>query len=149
MWSTGIHVVDTIAAIGGRIVDFDARPISHAELTSRWFAIGLEFGGGCAGSLELLPTVGMIDETYDIFGEGFRANVAAGVTTGSAMKCWRDGELVEEVLPEPDQPPFVANGAYNELCEFITALRDGRPPCPTIDDVLPGQEICFKIAEVL
>ena len=45
-----------------------------------------------------------------------------------------------------DEPDDLRNGSYQEVEEFIRALRTGTRPGPTVEDILPSSRICFEIA---
>ena len=45
------------------------------------------------------------------------------------------------------EPEDLRNGAYEEVVEFVRALKTGDRPWPTVEDILPSARICFAIAE--
>ena len=45
------------------------------------------------------------------------------------------------------EPEDLRNGAYDEVVEFVQALKRGERPWPTVEDILPSARICFAIAE--
>lgn len=55
------------------------------------------------------------------------------------------GEVVMDAWPSVDEPEFVRVGAYGEIQEFVQALTEGRPPWPSIEEVLPSVEISYII----
>ena len=152
VWGTGIHAVDALRFIAGEVRDFQLRAIEGPGLSARWYDIAFGFAGGCRGRLEILTTAGVAEESYELFGEGFRARVSAPVRQGmfqpgTGLACWRENRLeVAETAP-PDAPVDVVGGAYGEVEEFVGALRAKRSPRPTLDEVLPSAELCFALAE--
>jgi predicted dehydrogenase len=88
----------------------------------------------------------MVEETYDLFGDGFRASVTCPFGPRLGWRCFREGRLVEaEDLPAETTEDIV-NGCYDEAAAFIEALSGGTPK-PSIAEVFPSVEICFAIAK--
>ena len=94
----------------------------------------------------MLPTAGMVEESYELFGEGFRAQVVAGSGPQRSLVCWRDGQVELEQYSSDSDPEDLRNGSYQEVVEFVQALKAGTPPRPTVEDILPSARICFSIA---
>lgn len=150
IWSTGFHSIDVLRFLAGDVEDFQMNMMRNPGLTGRWYDIALRFANGCRGRLDVLPTAGMTEECYELFGEGFRVRVAAPLERamfrpGATLQCWRDGKLEHEAAVGPDEPLDVSGGAYGEVVEFVSALREGRCPRPTLDDVLPSVEMAFAL----
>ena len=143
IWSTAIHVLDALRYIAGEIVTFDVM-----QPTALWYVIALRFESGTIGRIEILPTAGMVEESYEFFAEGCRARVTAGAGPQRSLRCWQDGELVIESEATEEQPEDLRNGAYQEVEEFVRALQTGARPQPCIDDILPSARISFAIGEL-
>lgn len=146
IWSTAIHPVDALRYLGGEIAGF--RTVTHSGngLSTTWYGIYLDFQNGAKGLVEVLPTAGMVEESYELFGEGFRVRVVAGSGVQRSLECWRNGKLeVEETSGA--EPEDLRNGSYEEVIEFVGALRNHRTPKPTVEDILPSARICFAISE--
>jgi predicted dehydrogenase len=143
IWSTAIHVLDALRYIAGEVVKFD---VTVPENTS-WYLIELKFKSGTLGHVEILPTAGMVEESYELFAEGSRARVTAGSGTQRSIECWEDGKLVVEAHAKEEEPEDLRNGSYQEVEEFVRALQTGKPPQPTIEDIVPSARISFAIAE--
>jgi hypothetical protein len=109
--------------------------------------IALQFESGATGQVEILPTAGMVEESYELFGQGCRARVTAGSGTQRSLECWADGEQVIVSHATEEEPEDLRNGAYQEVEEFVRALQTGRRPQPCIDDILPSARISFSIAD--
>ncbi|HEV7893176.1 MAG TPA: Gfo/Idh/MocA family oxidoreductase [Pyrinomonadaceae bacterium] len=144
--TTAIHAVDALRHVAGEVADFKSEVLGDRRSSARWFVISLDFEGGVAGRVEILPTAGVVEETYEIFGEGSRAQVVCGSGSQRSLKCWRDGRLEIDETAD-DVPEDVRNGGYGEVVEFVRALSAGERPRPTIEDILPSSRICFSVAE--
>ena len=145
IWSTAIHVLDALRSIAGEISSFETDV--QRRPSALWYVISLRFESGATGRIEVLPTAGMVEESYELFGEGFRARVTAGSGTQRSMECWRDGQKVLEENASDDEPEDLRNGGYQEVMEFVRALTSGTRPRPEIEDILPSARICFAIAD--
>lgn len=142
IWSTAIHVVDALRNVSGEVVDVDARAAGGGH-TPTWYLLSLVFESGSTGHVEVLPTAGVVEETYELFGDGFAARVACGSATQRSLRLSENGTTAVEERVSGDEPEHRLNGSYEEVVEFVTALRDGRRPRPTVDDVLPSVRLCF------
>jgi predicted dehydrogenase len=145
IWSTAIHVLDALRYAIGDIRDFrvESPPRDNA---ATWYVISLQFENETFGQIEVLPTAGMVEESYDFFAEGARARITAGSGTQRMLECWRDGELIVEAHASEDEPEDLRNGAYQEVEEFVRSLLTGARPHPEVKDILPSAQICFAIA---
>ena len=145
IWSTAIHVLDALRSIAGEISSFETDV--QRRPSALWYVISLRFESGATGRIEVLPTAGMVEESYELFGEGFRARVTAGSGTQRSMECWGNGQKVLEENASDDEPEDLRNGGYQEVMEFVRALTSGTRPRPEIQDILPSARICFAIAD--
>ena len=93
----------------------------------------------------MLPTAGMVEETYDLFGDGFRASVTCPFGPQLGWRSFRDGRLVEAEKVPAKTPEDIVNGCYDEAAAFIQALSGGTPK-PSIAEVFPSVEVCFAIS---
>lgn len=149
IWSTAIHALDALRYIAGEVDGFDVTLLKPADNQAAWYGIALQFENGTVGQMEVLPTAGMVEESYEFFGERCRARVTAGSGPQRSLQCWRDGELVIESYSTDEQPEDLRNGAYQEVEEFVRALRTRTRPQPCIDDILPSARISFAIADLV
>lgn len=147
IWTTAIHVLDALRHVAGEVSEFESEVHRHAGLSTTWFVVTLHFQSGAQGRIEVLPTAGMVEESYELFGEGYRARVVAGSGPQRSLQCWREGRLEIEKYASEDEPEDLRNGSYNEVVEFVRALKTGERPWPTVADILPSARICFAIAE--
>lgn len=147
IWETALHALDALRHAAGEIKEYRASMHRPRGVSADWYLVSLDFEGGACGQLEVLPTAGVIEESYELFGEGFRAKVVAGSGPQRSLHCWRDGRLEVEEFADEATPEDLRSGAYEEVLEFVGALREGRRPGPTVEDVLPSSRVCFRIAE--
>ena len=147
IWSTAIHPLDLLRHIAGDVTRIETQVISSQEISSIWYSISLTFTSGAAGHLDVIPTAGMVEEAYEFFGEGFRAKVTAGSGVQRSLQCWRNGQLEIDELSSETEPNDLRNGSYQEVEEFVAALKLGKAPGPTVEQILPSARICFAIAE--
>ena len=144
--TTAIHAVDALRHVAGEVTDFKSKVIGGGQGAAHWYVISLDFEGDVSGQVEILPTAGVVEETYELFGEGTRAQVVCGSGSQRSLRCWRGGRLEIDETAD-DVPEDVRNGGYDEVAEFACALAEGRRPRPEIADVLPSARICFSAAE--
>ena len=145
--TTAIHALDALRFVAGEIKSLGVETLRGRDLSAGWHLISLAFESGALGRLEVLPTAGVIEESYELFGEGFRARVVAGSGPQRSLRCWRGGHLDVEERAADHEPIDLRNGSYQEVVEFVGALREGRRPAPTVEDILPSSRLCFRIAE--
>lgn len=147
IWSTAIHALDALRFVAGEVKTFDVTLPPQTGNQACWYVIALQFESGTVGEIEILPTAGMVEESYEFFADGCRARVTAGSGPQRSLQCWKDGELVIDSHAADEDPEDLRNGAYQEVEEFIRALQTGARPQPCIDDILPSARISFAIAE--
>lgn len=148
IWSTAVHVIDAMRFLmASEIVSCETEVQRGGSLSTIWYVIALHFANGSTGRVEVLPTAGMVEESYELFGEGFRTRVTAGSGTQRSLECWLRGKLVLDERASEDEPEDLRNGAYQEVEEFVHALRAGMRPHPEIQHILPSVRTCFAIAD--
>jgi len=148
LWATAVHAVDTLRFIAGQVATFEVHSLAGLEQQTPWYVIDLRFENGSLGRIDVLPTAGMAEETYDIFGDGFRASVTCPFGARLGWRCCKDSQFISEEIAT-DTPEDVLNGYYNEAAEFIRALQCKDQPSPSIEDVFPSVELCWKMAKNL
>jgi predicted dehydrogenase len=149
IWSTAIHAIDALRYVAGDVEEFDVTLARAGASEATWYVISLRFESGTTGQVEILPTAGMVEESYELFSEGCRARVTAGSGTQRSLECWAGGERVTASHATEEEPEDLRNGAYQEVEEFVRALQSGSRPQPTIDDILPSARISFAIADLV
>ena len=147
IWETALHALDALRHVAGEIKEYRATLHRPQGVSANWYLVSLDFEGGARGQLEVLPTAGVVEESYEIYGEGFRARVVAGSGPQRSLQCWRGGRLEVEEFADEAAPEALRSGAFEEVLEFVGALREGRRPAPTVEDVLPSSRVCFQIAD--
>jgi len=145
LWATAVHAVDTLRYIAGQVLAFELRTLKAPQGATAWHAVDLYFENGISGRIDVLPTTGMVEETYDMFGEGFRVTVTCPFGPQLGWRCFRDGWLVHEENVPAETPEDMVNGFYDEAAAFLELLRKGTPK-PSIVEVFPSVELCFAIA---
>ena len=148
LWATAVHGVDTLRYIAGQAVAFDVRTLKAPSRGAAWYALDLQFENGISGRVDVLPSAGMVEETYDLFGDGFRASVTCPFGPQLGWRCFQDGRLVEAETVPAGTPEDIVNGCYNEAASFIQSLSGGTPK-PSIAEVFPSVELCFAIARTV
>jgi|SRR5581483_691728 len=144
-WETAVHSVDALRHIAGNIKQASFRRMRYATGVN-WYGVDVEFDDGVVGRVDVLPTSGVLEETYEICGEGFRAIVTCPFGPERSLRCYRRGRLV---LHETDKniPEDVVFGFYDEARSTIRSLLEKDLLSPTIEDVYPSVELCFSAQE--
>jgi predicted dehydrogenase len=146
LWATAVHAVDTLRFLAGQVATFELHSLAAPEETTPWYVIDLQFETGIRGRIDVLPTTAMVEETYDLFGDGFRASVTCPFGSPRGWRCFRDGHLMLEEHATADMTEDVLNGCYDEATELIRALRGKDRPHPSIEEVFPSVELGWKMA---
>jgi predicted dehydrogenase len=142
---TAIHALDTIRFIGGEVSSSEIRRLTPAP--PHWYAIELRFQNGVQGRIDVLPTAGIVEEKYELVGEGFCAVITSPFGPQRSLRCYQENRLVLEEIAGSDTPEDVTHGFYGEVTELIQAFSQGRRPRPSIEDVFPSVELCFQLAD--
>jgi len=143
LWATAVHAVDTMRHIAGQVIAYDLRTLKAGV----WYSLDLQFENGISGRIDVLPTTGMVEETYDLFGDGFRASVTCPFGPQLGWRCFRDGRLIQTEVVPAETPGDIMNGCYDEAAALIQALNGGTPK-PSVAEVFPSVELCFAIVEM-
>jgi predicted dehydrogenase len=142
---TAIHALDTMRFIGGEVRASEIRTLTPA--TPHWYAIDLQFENGVQGRIDVLPTAGMVEETYELVGDGFRAVITSPFGPQRSSRCYQENRLVLEEIAGSETPEDVTQGFYGEAIQLIHALNHGKRPKPSIEDFFPSVELCFQLAD--
>jgi predicted dehydrogenase len=146
IWTTAVHAVDALRYIAGQVAESSVRTMKDSN-NAAWHAITLQFKSGVYGHIDVLPTTGMLEETYELFGEGFRASVTCPFGPQRSLRCFRDNKLALEKVVGNDIPEDVLNGCYDEAAEFIRALREKNDAHPSIEDIFPSVALCLMMVK--
>jgi predicted dehydrogenase len=147
LWGTAVHAVDTMRYIVGQIANARIRTMKGSQGAASWNAIDLEFVSGTSGRIDVLPTCGVRDETYEMYGEGFRAVVTCPFGPQRGFRCFRGNRVVLEEHESPSTTEDVINGFYDEAANLIRALKAKQNLRPSIEDVFPSVQLCLRLAE--
>jgi len=149
LWATAVHAIDAMRYIAGEVSDAKIRTLGKGEAAAAWYSIELNFASGVSGRLDVLPTAGMLEETYELIGEGFRASVTCPFGPERGLRCFRENRLALVEAASESIPEDVLNGCYDEASEFIRALTVKRAARPSIEEVFPSVELCLTMAKPL
>lgn len=147
LWATAIHAIDAMRYIAGQVSDAKIRVLGQGEAAAEWYSIDLSFESGVSGRLDVLPTAGMLEETYELIGEGFRASVTCPFGPERGLRCFRENRLELAEAAPGNMPEYVLNGCYDEAAQFIRALTRMEPAVPSIEEVFPSVELCWGMAK--
>ena len=149
-FGTGIHLLDCVralaeAAMGGVRAAHTARVEPSGGILN--FHVDLDFGGGARGRCDILPTCGLVDETYALFGRDctIAFTLPREVADGRA-ELWVNGKRVDSEI-WPVEPGFINSGFYGEAVEFLSALRDGRRPSPSPQEAVDSVALAEAVQE--
>src|SRR6266536_6118917 len=131
--------------IGGEVSASEIRSLTPTA--SHWYAIDLQFENGVQGRIDVLPTAGIVEETYELAGDGFRTMITSPFGPQRFLRCYQENRLVLEEIAGSETPEDVTQGFYGEASELIQALSLGKRPKPSIEDVFPSVELCFQLAD--
>lgn len=143
LWATAVHPVDTLRHIAGNIKQATVRRMRQGA-AANWYQVDVEFDeDGVFGRVDVLPTSGVREETYEIHGEGFRAIVTCPFGPERGLRCYQEDRLV---LHETDKnlAEDVVSGFYDEARSTIGSLLEKGLLHPTIEDVYPSVKLCFS-----
>jgi predicted dehydrogenase len=142
---TAIHALDTVRFIGGTFASLNIRALTSAS--PHWYAIDIQFESGIVGRIDVLPTAGALEETYELMGDGFHSVITSPFGPQRLLRCYQQDRLVLEQIADGDLPEDVIFGFYGEAVELVEALSHGRRPQPSIDDIFPSVQACFELAD--
>ncbi len=140
---TAIHAVDTVRFIGGEFAALKMGALPPAN--PHWYAIDIRFESGMMARIDILPTAGVAEETYELIGDGFRAIVTSPFGPQRLLRCYQQNQLVREEFA--DGPEDVIFGFYGEVEELADALHHSRRPRPSIEDIFPSVQSTFDLAD--
>jgi predicted dehydrogenase len=143
---TGVHAMDTMRYIAGDIKSATIRVLQPAKGAADWYTIDLEFESGVCGQIDVLPTCGLREETYEIFGEDFRASVTCPFGPQRGFRCFRESRVVLEDFESAATTEDVVNGFYDEAAALIHAPRTKERLHPSIEEVFPSVRLCLELA---
>ena len=141
---TAIHSIDALRFIAGDVASVE--PFTHEEDTDTpWFHFVFRFESGALGSLDVLTSDGSAEERYEIYGEGYRVDMAVESSCEPRLRCWKDNEIVIDKTPPEGEPNSIRLGPYAEAHEFITGLAEKRAMWPTVEDIFPSLKLGYEL----
>ncbi len=147
LWGTAVHAVDALRYIAGEIAHASLRTLKPEAGAADWYAIDLDFASGVSGRIDVLPTSGLREETYELIGEGFRAVVTCPFGPRRGFRCFRENQVLLEEYESEQTSEDVVNGFYDEAAAFIRALALKQSLRPSIEDVFHSVHLCMSLAE--
>lgn len=147
LWGTAVHAVDTMRHLAGEVAATDIRLLQSAGGSAAWYTIDLRFSSGVSGRIDVVPTTGMLDETYELMGEGFRAQITCPFGPRRGWRGFRENRVEIEEYESAETPEDVLNGFYDETSCFIRTLASTQDLRPSIEDVFPSVELCLNMAK--
>lgn len=148
LWSTGIHLLDSICSITGALrvgSAVTARPVDEGNVL--WHHAVLTSDDGVAVTLTVQPTAGRAEERLRLCGNGYCVDVWTGSAHPWRVEAYADGTCVLEEQADPDVPGHVRNGTYAETAAFLEAVVSGRPlPAPSIADAMVSHELAARLS---
>jgi predicted dehydrogenase len=141
-----VHAVDALRHVSGDVKEASIRNLGNDSSNAHWYGIDLAFENGVFGRIDILPTSGVLEETYELLGENFRAIVTSPFGPERGIRCYQENRLIVRETDE-GMPEDVVNGFYDEGVALIRALSNNEPLRPSIEDVYPSVELCLKLAE--
>jgi predicted dehydrogenase len=145
--TTAIHALDTSRFIAGDFASLNIRALTPAP--PRGYGIDIQFESGVTGHIDVLPAAGMLEETYELIGEGFRCIITSPFGPQRRLRCYRQNQLVHEEIADANTPEDILFGFYGEVVELVEALTQQRRPWPSIEDVFPSVRACFNLANCI
>lgn len=149
-FGTGIHLLDCVRTLGeasgGKLLSSRCERIRSA--TGVWrFHVDLTFTSGLTARGDLLPTCGVLEESYTLYGadQTIACELPENNHPGRAELTSKGA--IQESATWPAQPLFLSSGIYSEAEEFITALQEKRQPSPSVAEALTSVMLAEAVQE--
>jgi len=154
-FGTGIHLLDCVRALGEAALGglASARTLrTRAPADTAHYHVDLEFKSGARGRCDILPTCGVVDERYALFGSNRSILYTLPWVTGYGVNVEGRADLVvrSEVVESevwPSEPGYLNIGFYGETEEFVTALREGRRPSPSAEEAVESVALAAAVQD--
>jgi virulence factor len=140
---TAIHALDTVRYVAGDFASLNIRALT--PVSPRWYAIDIQFESGAMGRIDVLPTAGVVEETYELIGDDYRCIITSPFGPQRLLRCYQQNQLVLEEIT--DAPEDVIFGFYGEVEALIEALSRARRLAPSIEEIYPSVQACFELAD--
>jgi predicted dehydrogenase len=154
-FGTGIHLLDCVRALAEATVGGvkSARVVRAESLAGRFsFHVDLVFASGGRGRCDILPTCGVVEESYVLFGSNqtivSHLPWIGGATIQAEGKAelWVQGEM-KGAERWPALPLHLSSGFYQEATAFIAALKEGRRPSPSAEEAVDSVALAEAVQE--
>ncbi len=132
MYSTGIHVYDTVMSLAApaRVM---AVTSNRAPERMNNAGVRLEFDNGAVGFCVMGFDAGNYEESYEVFGQNY--HVRLDVEQGK-LTIWESKKISLEWHAPVDMPFYEKTGTLGETAAFLEMLRSGSAAAPDLQDGL-------------
>ncbi len=137
MYSTGIHVYDTVMSLAApaRVMAVSS---NRAPERMNNAGVRLEFNNGLEGYCAMAFDGGHHEEIYEVFGQNY--HVLADVNNGR-LEIW-EGKQISLAWQAPAEMPFYEKtGTLGETAAFVEMLRSGPAAAPDLRDGLQAVRV--------
>ena len=146
VWSTGIHLLDTLCMIAGPLHATYVDSSVPGRQPNIWRLARLNSADGPAVYVEIMPSCGRMEERVRLAGDSFCVDLWTGTNHPWRVEAYHEGKLALTEESPAGQPEHVRNGTYDETAAFLTALLRNKPlPGPSIDDAMPSSELAWQL----
>jgi predicted dehydrogenase len=109
--------------------------------------VDIIFGTGATGRCDLLPSSGVNDETYTLFGDDRCITFTMPwLEVESKAELWENGKLVDSAA-WPLASAALNFGIYQEAAAFIAAIQEGRKPRPSAEEAVESTSLAEAVLE--
>ena len=148
-YNTGIHALDCLHMLADICLDgMKTARVQRVETPAGGFDfhVDMTFGSGATGQCDLTPNCGVNDETYSLFGNNKCITFSLPwIGTESKAELWEGGKLLDSER-WPAESAFRNFGVYQESAAFIEAIRDGRKPHPSAEQIIESVALTEAVA---
>jgi len=132
MYSTGIHVYDTVMSLAApaRVMAVSS---NRAPERMNNAGVRLEFDNGAVGFCIMGFDAGNYEESYEVFGRNY--HVRLDVEQGK-LTIWESKKISLEWHAPEDMPFYEKTGTLGETAAFLEMLRSGPAAAPDLQDGL-------------
>jgi predicted dehydrogenase len=141
IWNSGVHAIDAIASILGRIEGVELRVPKDSAAA----AVSLRFANQTCGQVELAGGAEHTQESYEIIGEGYQAVVVLQALAGPSMQCWRGPKIEVRIQAPAAEPAIQHDGMFEAMMAFFDAVAAQTKLSPTLEDVLPAFDLAQRL----
>jgi predicted dehydrogenase len=153
-FGTGIHLLDCVRALAETAMGpmRSARVTRTESAAGRFnFHVGIDFDSGGTARCDILPTCGVVEESYTLFGRNCTILSHLPWTGGKAVsegraELWVQGDLKESHRWQT-LPLHLSSGFYQEASAFIAALREGRRPSPSAEEAVDSVALAEAVQQ--